>query len=207
MILTPSDGPEWVLQQDVMSGCPVAERVRVTARTTWPFVRKHALRELRNKRWIPDALTFISEIWEDILRATVVRIKQDPQEILDLRGYLMKAFKLRFIDAVVRANKQRNVLEFLPLPEDVEELAAVVDELWVRNLHRDLQLHELMDLMDPWTKRVWGLRQVGHSWKEIAAWIRSDARQVRLRYIYALRRLRDQIQRSRRTTREVKREK
>src|SRR5712692_2210116 len=197
MFLTPYEGPEWVLQQDSMNGCPVAERVRLTARTTWPFVREHALKELANKKWIHDHLTFVSEIWEDVLRATVIRIKENCLEVVDLRAYLMGAFKHRFVGALMKAQGQRNVLELLPLPEDSEKLDAVVDESWVRNLHRDLELHEVVDrLMDPWTKRVWGLRKYGHSWKEIAAKIRMDDEQVRLRYTYALQKIRDQIKRS-----------
>src|SRR5260370_35028758 len=44
----PPEGPEWVLQEDCVKGCAGAERVRVTDRETWPFVRSHALKEMPN---------------------------------------------------------------------------------------------------------------------------------------------------------------
>src|SRR5258707_12449460 len=47
MFPTP-EGPEWVLEEDSVKGCAVAERVRVTPRETWPFFRSHALKEMPN---------------------------------------------------------------------------------------------------------------------------------------------------------------
>ncbi len=142
---TVPEGPEWVLQQDSIKGCAVAEQVRLAARETWPFVRNRALKALSNRPWIQDHLTFVSEIWEGILSATCVRIREDHVEIQDLRAYLVGAFIAR---------------------------------------------------LDEWTQTVWGLRRYGHSWKEIARVFGLDEEQTRLRYTYALDKIRTQVERS-----------
>jgi len=50
--------------------------------------------------------------------------------------------------------------------------------------------------MDEWTQNVWGLRRYGYSWKEIARVFRLDEEQTRLRYTYALDKIRTQVERS-----------
>jgi DNA-directed RNA polymerase specialized sigma24 family protein len=198
MSLTPPEGPEWVLQEDSVKGCAVAERVRVTARETWPFVRSHALKELANKPWIQDHLTFASEIWEEVLCATAVRIKEDCLEVEDLRAYLIGAFNRRFIGALMKAQERRNVLEFLPLPDGIDEHGPAVDEQSAKNMQRDIEIKDILTLMDEWTKRIWAFRRYGHSWKEIARVHKLEEEQMRLRYTYALDRIRAQVERSKR---------
>lgn len=122
MVPTYPEGPEWVLQEDSLSGCAVAERVRVAAREMWPFIRNRALRELANKPWIQDHSTFVAEIWESVLCATAARIKEDCLEVEDLRAYLTGAFNRRFTGALMKAKERRNVLEFLPLPGELRNV-------------------------------------------------------------------------------------
>ncbi len=192
---TVPEGPEWVLQQDSMEGCAVAEQVRLAARDTWPFVRNRALKALSNRPWIQDHLTFVSEIWEGILRATCVRMREDHVEVQDLRAYLVGAFNRRFAGALMKAQEHRNVLEFVPL-DGMEEFDPATDEQWAKNLQRDIEIKNIMARMDEWTQNVWGLRRYGYSWKEIARVFRLDEEQTRLRYTYALDKIRTQVERS-----------
>ncbi len=208
MSLTPQEGPEWVLEQDCLNGCQAAQRVQPTAKTTWPFIRDHALRELKNKPWIQDHLTFVEEIWEDVLRATVVRIREDCLEVNDLQAYLTGAFKHRFIGALMKAQQQRNVLDCDPLPDDVERLNGVVDERWAERLQRDVEAREIVEkLMDPWARKVWILGKFGHSRKIIGRRFGMDELKVKLRYAYAIKKIRAQIERFQNKWKEVGREK
>jgi hypothetical protein len=174
----------------------VAERVRLTAKEIWPFVRSRALKELANKSWIQDHATFISEVWEEVLCATAVRIKEDCLEVEDLRAYLIGAFNRRFTGALMKAKERRNVLEFLPLPEDIEETELAVDRQSAQNIQREMEIQEILTLMDEWTKKIWTFRRYGHSWKDIARVLRSDEEQTRLRYTYALDKIRVRVERS-----------
>ncbi len=208
MSLTTQEGPEWVLQQDCLNGCQVAERVQRTAKATWPFIRDHALKELKNKPWIQDHLTFAEEIWEDVLRATVVRIREDCLEVDDLQAYLTGSFKRRFIGALMKSQKQRNVLECDPLPDDVEQLNGVADELWAKRLQTAVEAREIVEkLMDPWARKVWILSKFGHSQKRMGRRFGMGELQVKLRYAYAIRRIRAQIERFQNKWKEVGREK
>lgn len=197
MVRTSSEGPEWVLQEETASGCAVAERVQHTARETWPFVRNRALKELANKPWIQDHSTFISEIWEGVLRATAARIKEDCLEVADLRAYLIGAFNRRFTGALMKAKEKRNVLEFLPLQDGVDDSHSLaIDKQSARNLQRDVEVKDIVALMDDWTRNIWDSRRFGYSWKEIARSLRSDEEKTRLRYAYALDKIRAQVERS-----------
>ena len=198
MVPTHPEGPEWVLQEDSLNGCAVAERVSATAREIWPFIRNHALKELANKPWIQDHSTFISEIWEAVLRATAARIKEDCLEVEDLRAYLTGAFNRRFTGALMKAKERRNVLEFLPLPDGIEERGPAVDNKSANSIQRDVEIKDILELMDNWTKRTWAFRKYGYSWKEISRVLKSDEEQTRLRYTYALDKIRVQVERSKR---------
>src|SRR5260370_37067582 len=145
MFLTP-EGPEWVLQEDSLNGSAVAERVRLVARETWPFVRNHSLKELGNKPWIQDHLTFVSEIWEEVLCATAVRIKEDCLEVEDLRAYLIGAFNRRFTGALMKAQERRNVLEFLPLPDGINEHGPAEYEQSATNMQRVIEIKTILHL-------------------------------------------------------------
>src|SRR5579859_1611458 len=194
MVPTHPEGPEWVLQEDSLNGCAVAERVSATAREIWPFIRNHALKELANKPWIQDHSTFISEIWEGVLRATADRIKVDCLLVEDLRAYLTGAFNRRFTGALMKAKERRNVLDFVPLRDGIEECGPV-DEQSAKNMQRDVEIQDILELMDEWTKRVWTFRRYGYSWKEIARVLTLDEEQTRERYRYALDKIRAQIER------------
>jgi DNA-directed RNA polymerase specialized sigma24 family protein len=195
MCPTNTDGPEWVLQADSTKGCTVAESVQLAARATWPFVQKRALKALSTRPWIHDHSTFVSEIWEGVLRATTVRIREDGVVVQDLKAYLVGAFNRRFAGALTKAQERRNVLEFVSL-DGIEEFDPAVDEQWARNLQRDIEIKNIIGMMDDWTQKVWAYRRVGHSWRDIARVFGLDEEQARLRYTYSLDKIRAQVEQS-----------
>jgi len=47
--------------------------------------------------------------------------------------------------------------------------------------------------MDEWTRKVWAARQYGYSWQEIATQLRLTEPQVKLRFRYAIGKLRARL--------------
>jgi DNA-directed RNA polymerase specialized sigma24 family protein len=47
--------------------------------------------------------------------------------------------------------------------------------------------------MDEWARKVWAARQYGYSWKEIAIQLRLTEPQVKLRFRYAIGKLRARL--------------
>ena len=82
------------------------------------------------------------------------------------------------------------MVEYLPLGRDLERLRHAHDSKAVADLDRSIQVKQTIENMDDWTRRVWMARQAGYSWKEIAKCLRLTEPQAKLRFRYAIGRLR-----------------
>jgi DNA-directed RNA polymerase specialized sigma24 family protein len=67
------------------------------------------------------------------------------------------------------------------------------DSKAVRDLEQSIQLKEAVRNMDEWTRKVWAARQYGYSWKEIAIQLSLTEHQVKLRFRYAIGKLRARL--------------
>ena len=63
----------------------------------------------------------------------------------------------------------------------------------MRDLDETIQVNEAVRSMDEWTRKVWVARQCGYSWKEIASHLRLTEPQAKLRFRYAIGRLRTRL--------------
>ena len=52
-----------------------------------------------------------------------------------------------------------------------------------------IQVKEVVQNMDDWTRKVWIARQYGYSWRETAEHMGLSEHQAKLRFRYALRKL------------------
>jgi DNA-directed RNA polymerase specialized sigma24 family protein len=67
------------------------------------------------------------------------------------------------------------------------------DSKAVRDLEQSIQLKEAVRNMDEWTRKVWAARQYGYSWKEIATQLDLTEPQAKLRFRYAIGKLRARL--------------
>jgi DNA-directed RNA polymerase specialized sigma24 family protein len=58
---------------------------------------------------------------------------------------------------------------------------------------KSIQVEKIIQSMDDWTRKVWVARQYGYSWREIAAFFGLTEAQAKLRFRYAIGRLRAKL--------------
>ena len=85
------------------------------------------------------------------------------------------------------------MIELVPLSRDLESFPGAQDSKPVRDLERSVQVKEVIENMDAWTRKVWIARQYGYSWKEVAEHVGLREEQAKLRFRYAMGKLRDRF--------------
>src|SRR5271156_5867428 len=193
--------PEWVLSSFIPPiAAPqheITELIAV-ARRLWPSVQAHAYREQPGKS--PDeALDFASEVWEGVLRSvakTIQRSKGRNWKIRDMEAYLFGAFHHRFNRALKKERRRREIIQYLPSSGDLERSRQAHDSKAVHDLEQSIQVNEAVRSMDEWTRKVWAARQYGYSWREIAIHLGLTEPQAKLRFRYAIGRLRARLGRA-----------
>ena len=189
-------GPEWVLS-DFLANAEAWDlddigELAIVARRLWPRVQAHARKELTNKT-SDDTMVLATGVWESVLRSvakTMRRSNGKGRPILNLEAYLFGAFHHRFNRTLRQERRRREMVEYLPLGRDLERLRQTHDMKSVLDLDRSIQVKQTIENMDEWTRTVWIARQYGYSWKEIAEYMRLTEPQAKLRFRYALGRLR-----------------
>jgi len=189
-------GPEWVLS-DFLANAEAWDQddigeLAIVARRLWPRVQAHARKELTNKT-SDDAMALATDVWESVLRSvakTMCRSNGKGRPILNLEAYLFGAFHHRFNRSLRRERRRREMVEYLPLGRDLERLRHAHDSKAVADLDRSIQVKQTIENMDDWTRTVSMARLAGYSWKEIAEYLRLTEPQAKLRFRYALGRLR-----------------
>ena len=190
--------PEWVLSSFIPPiAAPQHEitELIVVARSLWPRIRAHAYREQPGKS-SDEVLAFASEVWEGVLRSvakTIQRSNGKNWRIKNMEAYLFGAFHHRFNRALKKERRRLQMMQPLPTSHDLERLLQAHDSKAVRDLEQSIQLKEAVRKMDEWTRKVWAARQYGYSWKEIATQQRLTEPQVKLRFRYAIGKLRARL--------------
>jgi RNA polymerase sigma factor (sigma-70 family) len=186
-------GPEWVLSAFFPPrGHPCEEISDLVdaARRLWPAIQAHACKERKSRE---DAAALATEVWEGVLQSvakTLRRSNGKRRPIQDLDAYLFGAFHHRFNRALLKERRTRELLEQLPTNGDLGRLRQAHTSEVERALERSIQVREAIEKMDNWTRRVWTARQYGYSWREIADYYRLNEPQVKMRFRYAIARLR-----------------
>lgn len=186
--------PEWVLSaflsntgqrsQDQVSG------LAIVARRLWPRVQSHARKELTDEGF-DDAIVLATDVWEALLQSvakTMQRLETKNWQPLNLEAYLFGTFNHRFNRALRKERRRRE--KHLPLSRDLERLRPALDSTAVADLDRAIQIREVVESMDEWTRRIWMARRYGLSWREIAKYLDLTEPQAKLRFRYAIGRLR-----------------
>jgi|SRR6266849_91955 len=87
-------------------------------------------------------------------------------------------------------------IQHLPSSGDLERLRQAHDSKVVHDLEQSIQVNEAVRRMDDWTRKVWAARQYGYSWMEIAVHLGLTEPQAKLRFRYAIGRLRARLGRA-----------
>jgi len=186
--------PEWVLSAFLSNtGRPSQDHVSelaIVAHRLWPRVQSHARKELADEGF-DDAIVLATDVWEALLRSvakTMQRSEAKNWQSLNLEAYLFGTFNHRFNRALRKERRRRE--KYLPLSHDLDRLRAAFDSAGVAELDRTIQIKQAVQSMDEWTRRVWMARRYGLSWKEIAKYLELTEPQAKLRFRYAIGRLR-----------------
>src|ERR1017187_10900025 len=159
--------PKWVLSNSrQLENNP--ELTEIASRL-WPRVRAHARKQLATQN-SDDSETLAAEVWESVLRSvskTLARHHETTSTVLNLESYLFGAFLHRFNRALKRERRRQEIVKPVATRE-LEQLPGATDWKSADGMERSLQVQEVMDSMDAWTRRVFAARLYGQTWKEIA---------------------------------------
>jgi len=192
---SPELNPDWVLSSSSSETKaqplhPDNELISVASRL-WPRVQAHARRALANKN-SDETVALAAEVWEGVLQSvanTRQRRNGKGAKILDLEAYLFGAFHHRFNRALKKERRRQQTIELVPLSRDLEQLPGARDLKAARDLELSIQVKEVIQNMDDWTRRAWAAKVYGYTWKEIAEHMGLKEHQAKLRFGHALRKL------------------
>ena len=187
--------PDWVLSSFIhSSGNSRDEMMELAdaARRLWPCVQAHARKEQPGKSF-DEAIALATEVWEGVLQSvakTLQRSNGKRAQIDSLDAYLFGVFHHRFNRALKKERRRREILRSLPSDSDLGRLTQAHHSEVHRVLEQSIQVQEAVRRMDEWTRKVWAARQYGYSWREIAEHLDLTEPQAKLRFRYAIGKLR-----------------
>ena len=190
---SPDLNPEWVLLKSSSDKKiqPLEAELISAATRLWPHVQAYTRRELANRN-TDDGIALAAEVWENVLQS-VARTLQRPNGrgsgIVDLDAYLFGVFHHRFNRALKKERRRQETIELVPSTGDLEQLPGAHDVQSPRNVERSLQVKEVVQNMDDWTRRVWAAKQYGYTWREIAEYTGLSEQAAKARFHNALRKL------------------
>jgi DNA-directed RNA polymerase specialized sigma24 family protein len=193
-------GPEWVLSRFISPVGTAQDEIGelvIVARRLWPRIQVHARREQPEKN-SEEALLLATEVWEGVLQSvakTVQRSNRKNWRIRNTEAYLFGAFHHRLNRALKKERRRREIIQHLPSTGSLERRQAH-DSKVVHDLEQSIQVKEAVRGMDDWTRKVWAARQYGYSWREIAVHLGLTEPQAKLRFRYAIGRLRARLGRA-----------
>jgi RNA polymerase sigma factor (sigma-70 family) len=191
-------GPEWILSSFNPPSPRTQDNINelvAVARRLWPRIQAHAVREQPQKS--PDeAITIASDVWESTLQSvgkTIVRSNGRGIQIRDLDAYLFGIFIHRFNRALRKERKRREMFQYFPSTRHLEVLRQAHDSKAARDIEQSALAKEAVQKLDEWPRNVWVARKYGYSFPEIASFLGMSEAQVKLRFRYALARLREKL--------------
>ncbi|MGB8770443.1 MAG: hypothetical protein WCC92_12550 [Candidatus Korobacteraceae bacterium] len=185
----PESDPEWILSKGRQSKDD--DELKVAASRLWRRVQAQARKKLPNSD-PDDSTTLAAEVWESVLQSvsrTFQRRREARSRIADLDAYLFRIFLHRFNRALRRERRRQETVEAVPSTRELEKLPGTQDWSSARDLERWLEVQEVMEKMDSWTRDVFAARLYGFTWREIAERRGLNENQAKLRFRNAVRKL------------------
>jgi RNA polymerase sigma factor (sigma-70 family) len=184
---------EWVIRgnepAEQKASFPWEQALQNAAREAWPHVLAYARRELSKMGLGLDETAVAGEVWEGVVKAVsraLMRRGANVDSTQDLQPYLIRAFHHRFNRFLKPERRRLQTIRYVPSTADLDRMASARDTRWVSDLERAITVKEIIAYMDDWTRKVWGARQYGYSWKEIAKRLGLSEQQAKMRFRYGL---------------------
>jgi DNA-directed RNA polymerase specialized sigma24 family protein len=191
---------EWVirkLQQEAGGDAHFfPAEVLTAARVVWSRIPALVAREIKREGSLREAEALAAEIWEGVLRSVSRAIGRNgnyASSIRDPEAYLLVAFQHRFRRFQKAEHGRRDRFPAASTSLDLGVVESARDATWILELERAITVRQIIDRMDPWTKKAWQARQFGYSWKEIAAWSGLSEQAAKKKFAYGLEKTRQRI--------------
>jgi len=191
-------GPEWVLSSFTSPSHGTQDHINelvAVARQLWPRIQAHAVKEQPGQS--PDeAIAIACDVWEAALQSvgkTIVRSNGRGIRIRHIDAYLFGIFIHRFNRALRKERKRRQMFQYFASTRELELLRQAHDSRAARDIEQSVQAKEAVQNLDEWPRKVWIARKYGYSFPEIASFLGMSEAQVKLRFRYALARLREKL--------------
>jgi RNA polymerase sigma factor (sigma-70 family) len=192
---SPELNPDWVLSSNPSNNkLPPPHRddeLIAVAGRLWPRVQAYARSERTNLN-SDDSVALAAEVWEGVLQSvakTRQRRSGKGSGIVDLEAYLFGAFHHRFNRALKKERRRQETIDLVSSSRDLEQLPGARDWKSARDLEVSIQVKEVIQNMDDWTRRAWAAKVYGYTWKEIAEHMGLKEHQAKQRFGHALRKL------------------
>ena len=163
---------EWVirrLQQEAGGDAnPLPAEVLTAARVVWPRIPVLVANEIKPQGSLREAEVLAAEIWEEVLRSVSRAIGRNgnyASSIRDPESYLLVAFQHRFRRFRKAEHGRRDRFPSASTSLDLGLVEGTQDATRILELERAITVRQIIDRMDPWTKKAWQARQFGYSWK------------------------------------------
>jgi DNA-directed RNA polymerase specialized sigma24 family protein len=181
--------------------------VIITARKVWPRVAAVVANELKREGSGRDAEALAAEIWEGVLRSVAKALQRKGDSSSTVRNfepYLLAAFHHRFHRFQRAERGRRDRFQPASASLDLGLVEGAQDTELVLELERAITIRQIIDRMDPWTKKAWQARQYDYTWKEIAAWLSLSEQAAKKKFEHGLEKNRQRIVRLLKTVRSRK---
>ena len=122
-----------------------------------------------------------------------IDVRNYASSIRDPEAYLLVAFQHRFRRFQKAEHGRRDRFPAASTSLDLGVVESARDATWILELERAITVRQIIDRMDPWTKKAWQARQFGYSWKEIAAWSGLSEQAAKKKFAYGLEKTRQRI--------------
>jgi DNA-directed RNA polymerase specialized sigma24 family protein len=181
----PEPGPEWVLSGVALrSDSTIESELIKAARSAWPTALAHVRQVQSNKRFDDDGI-LVAEVWEGVLRSvsrTLDRMNGRRGEIQDLEAYLLGTFYHRLSRALRKEQRREETIHLVSSVQELEVLGTVSQADAEQDIEGGLQAQEILQRMDPWSRKVWVAREYGYTWKHIGQVLGIPGDSVMLRF-------------------------
>ena len=191
---------EWVirkLQQEAGGNAnPFPAEVLAAARVVWPRIPVLVAAEIKPEGSLREAEALAAEIWEEVLRSVSRAIGRNgnyASSIRDPESYLLVAFQHRFRRFRKAEHARRDRFPSASTSLDLGLVEGTQDATRILELERAITVRQIIDRMDPWTKKAWQARQFGYSWKEIAGRSGLSEQAAKKKFAYGLEKTRQRI--------------
>lgn len=186
-----SAGPEWILEATSGAEEPLTQLTE-SAKRIWPRLRSFARHALPSETPSDEKDRFLTEVFESVLLTTREALGKSGERVLDLDAYLSASFRNELARRAKKEKRLRDMVQYMSSGELdlLPEQHSGCSSLSIEDL---LQVQQITQEMDAWTRVVWVALTYGKSWKEIGHSLKTDPEQAKQKFRYAIKKIRDRL--------------